>query len=291
MNKRLASLLSFQKLAGNRRLFLLCLLLFCFSAIFSFGWFFPADVVQRRLVQQVVKETGLTIQGYNASMLFPFGIELDLYVEPEIEQLTNIELMGLKVTPSWRSLVTDDPAVYLDGNLAHGVVNVLAGKSGLFELTLQNIDVLSLQNSANDYLVAGALNGQVEAENLTADFNGQGDFMLELEQAQVTGLQKIGLPSELNFGRVQIAGKFNQRRVSFERILAAEGIMELSGGGTLLVGETPDQTRLNLNVRLHPTQGTPESLRSLIKLTGVRPTTDGSYLLRIGGTLAKPVVR
>jgi type II secretion system protein N len=291
MNKRLASLFSFRKLAGNRRLFLLCLLLFSISAIFSFGWFFPADVVQRRLVQQVVKETGLKIQGYNASMLFPFGIVLDLYVKPEIEPLADIELMGLEITPAWHSLITDDPAIYLNGNLAQGDVDLLAGQSGLFDLSLQNINVLELQNPANDYLVRGALSGQMDAEKLSADFNGQGGFIAELKQAQITGLQKIGLPSTLNLGSVQIAGKFNQRRISFERILAAEGVMELSGGGTLLVGETPEQTRLNLNVRLHPTQGTPVSLRSLIKLTGVRPTADGSYLLRIGGTLAKPVVR
>jgi len=291
MNKKFASLFSFRKLAGNRRLFLLCLILFCFSAILSFGWFFPADVVQRRLVQEVVKETGLKIQGYNASMLFPLGIELDVYIKPEIEPLADIEVMALNITPSWGSLVTDDPAVYLDGQLAQGDVNVLAGQSGLVELKLQNINILELQNPANDYMVAGALNGQVEAENLNADFNGQGGFFAELKQTQVTGLQKIGLPSKVDFGNVQIAGKFNQRRVSFERIIAAEGVMELSGGGTLLVGETPDQTRLNLNVRLHPTHGTPESFRSLIKLTGVRPTADGSYLLRIGGTLAKPVIR
>lgn len=291
MIKTLFSFMSFRKLAGNRRLFLLCILLFCVSAMISFGWFFPADIVQRRLVQQVVEKTGLQVEGYNAEMIFPLGLQLDLYLEPELEELADIELKALKITPSWRSLLGDNPGAYFNGLLAQGELSALVERDGQLDLSLRGVDLSGLQNRVNDYLIGGVLSGQFKAENMTADFQGQGSFATDLGQTRIDGLEKIGLPADLYLGAVQIAGKFIQRRISFERILATEGVMELSGGGTLFVGETPSLTRLNLNLRLHPTQKTPESLRSMIQLTGVRPTTDGSYLLRIGGTLAKPVVR
>jgi len=291
MIKSLSNLLSFRKLAGNRRLFLLCLLLFCVSAMISFGWFFPADIVQRRLVQQIVQKSGLQVEGYNAELIFPLGLQLDLYVDPELATLADIELKEFKITPSWGSLLSDNPGAYFTGLLSQGEVSALARRDGRLDLSFRGVDLSGLQSRVNDYLISGALSGQFKAENMTANFLGQGSFDVDLGQAQINGLEKIGLPADLNLGTVQISGKFNQRRISFNSLLAIEGAMELSGGGTLFVGATPSLTRLNLNLRLHPTQKTPESLRSMIQLTGVRPTTDGSYLLRIGGTLAKPVVR
>ena len=86
-------------------------------------------------------------------------------------------------------------------------------------------------------------------------------------------------------------GKFSRNRLSLEEIVATQGALELSGGGTLLVGDKPESTRLNLSLRIHTAPSTPEGLRDLLSVTGIRPAADGSYLLRIGGTLAKPVVR
>ncbi|MCK5825647.1 MAG: hypothetical protein KAG93_01330, partial [Desulfuromusa sp.] len=62
---------SWQRLAGQRRLSLLCLLLFVVSALLSFGAFFPAEIMQQRLVQEVSQQTNLEMRGRNARMLFP----------------------------------------------------------------------------------------------------------------------------------------------------------------------------------------------------------------------------
>lgn len=291
MNRLLSALFSFQLLAGNRRLFLLCLLLFCISGLLSFGWFFPAEVVQRRLVQTVSKQAGLQMQGSNASMLFPIGLKFDLHIEPQLEELADIKLDGLEITPAWSSLLSGQPAVSLEGLLAQGDIHIMAEQNGLVDLTVQGINVSALQLPGNDYLLSGRLNGHLKSDNVSAGVRGRGDFAAELIDSTIGGLQKVGLPAEFSLGRVNLIGKFNQRRVSIEQIVATEGVLELSGGGTLLVGDTPEKTRLNLNIRLHPRESTPESLRSMIQLTGVRPTADGSYLLRIGGTMAKPFIR
>jgi hypothetical protein len=70
MNPTLSLFSSWQRLAGNRRLFSLCLLLFVVSGVFSVWLFFPVDTLQRRLLQEVSQQTGLDIRGRNATMLF-----------------------------------------------------------------------------------------------------------------------------------------------------------------------------------------------------------------------------
>lgn len=291
MNRSLFSIFSLRRLAGNRRLFFFCALLFVISGFLSFWLFFPAEVLQRRLVQDISQNYGVRLRGEHASMLFPLGLQFDLYVYPESQELPNIKVDNLQVSPVWNSLLSDSPAVDLKGRVADGEFMALVGRKGQLDLNIRSIDLLPLQKAINTYRLAGHLTGSLQGDGLTADMSGQGRFTIEISRAQTLGLQRLGLPNYFDIGSLQIEGKFNQRRVSLEKVVATEGALDLSGGGTLLVGEVADQTRLNLNFKLHPNQSTPESLRDMIKLTGVRPTADGSYLLRIGGTLAKPVIR
>ncbi|NOQ42281.1 MAG: type II secretion system protein GspN [Desulfuromusa sp.] len=291
MSRMLPSLFSWQRLAGNRRLFLFCLLLFVVSAFFSFWMFFPADVLQRRLLQEVSQQTGLEMRGRNAAMLFPVGVKLDLSIYPDVSELADLELTGLQVSPVWRSLFSDSQAVNLTGTIAGGTVDVDAGQSGQIDLKFKDISLLTLQQQDVPYRISGQLTGQLAGENISENMNGRGTFSLYLRDARVLGMEKIGLPANFSAGVLQLKGKFDRRRFSLEEVVLTGGDLELSGGGNILLGETAEQTRLNLNVRLHPTSTTPDSLRDLLNMTGIRPTVDGSYLLRVGGTLAKPVIR
>lgn len=291
MSRMIPSLFSWQRLAGNRRLFLFCLLLFVVSAFFSFWMFFPADVLQRRLLQEVSQQTGLEMRGRNAAMLFPVGLKLDLSIYPDVSELADLELTGLQVSPVWRSLFSDSQAVNLTGTIAGGTVDVDAGQSGQIDLKFKDISLLTLQQQDVPYRISGQLTGQLAGENISENMNGRGTFSLYLRDARVLGLEKIGLPANFSAGVLQLKGKFDRRRFSLEEVVLTGGDLELSGGGNILIGETSEQTRLNLNVRLHPTSTTPDSLRDLLNMTGIRPTVDGSYLLRVGGTLAKPVIR
>ena len=291
MSRMIPSLFSWQRLAGNRRLFLFCLLLFVVSAFFSFWMFFPADVLQRRLLQEVSQQTGLEMRGRNAAMLFPVGLKLDLSIYPDVSELADLELTGLQVSPVWRSLFSDSQAVNLTGTIAGGTVDVDAGQSGQIDLKFKDIALLTLQQQDVPYRISGQLTGQLAGENISENMNGRGTFSLYLRDARVLGLEQVGLPANFSAGVLQLKGKFDRRRFSLEEVVLTGGDLELSGGGNILIGETSEQTRLNLNVRLHPTSTTPDSLRDLLNMTGIRPTVDGSYLLRVGGTLAKPVIR
>ncbi len=280
-----------KRLAGNRRLFLLCLLLFLASTLLSFWIFFPAELLQQRLVAEISRQSGLKMQGDNSSMLFPLGLELDLLVYPEQPELAPINLQSLQVTPAWTSLVTGVPAAELKSRLAGGSIEVLADNSGRLELEISDVELETLQQAEAAYRLQGRLSGKLKGEQLSDKKAGKGQFTLQLRDPRLFGLDRLGLSKTLQLGQLDIEGKFNQRRLSIGRVLLTDGDIELSGGGTVLVGDTPAKTRLNLNVRLFLKPTTPKGLRDLLSLTGIKPTADGSYLMRLGGTLARPVLR
>ncbi len=282
-----------QFMAGNRRLFLFCLFLFLVSGLFSFWFFFPAQMVQRYLVQELIQQTGLKMEGSEAEMLFPLGLEMDLSVDSGRSELTPLNFEDLQLTPGWTRLLSGTTAVDLQAGFSGGLVEAEAEaeRSGYLLLELENVELLGLQQPHLPYRFQGQVDGTVTLADTAAGLNGQGDFSLRLRECYLLGLERLGLPERLSLGFIQLEGKFNQRRLSLEKVLLTEGTIEMSGGGTLLVADTPEQTRINLNIRLHPTQSSPESLRDLLNLSGVKPTTDGSYLLRIAGTLERPVLR
>lgn len=291
MNRTLSSIFSWSRFAGNRRLFLICLLLFLSSTFLSLWAFFPAEVLQRRLLQEVSQQTGFAMQGRNASMLFPVGLGLDLSIYPDIPELADLELTSVRVSPVWSSLFSNNQKANLVGSLAGGSVDADVGRNSQVTLIFKDIALAALQQLDMPYQISGQLTGQLDGENISQNMNGRGHFSLSLEDTRILGLERIGLPVNFSAGEFQLEGKLDQRRLSLEKVILTGGALELSGGGNILIGESSEQTRLNLNVRLHPTSTTPDSLRDLLNLTGVRPTADGSYLLRIGGTMTKPVVR
>ncbi len=282
---------SWQRLAGNGRLFVLCLLLFAVSAFFSFWITFPAELLQRRLLQEVSQQTGIELRGDNATMLFPLGMELDLTIFPDIAELNDLELSELQVTPGWGSLISGTPAINLKGNVAGGKIDVEAAKGGWLDMSMSDIAVATLQHPDLPYQVSGLLSGQMSGVNIAENNQAGGEFSFKLKGAQILGLEKVGLPNSMPIGDLHLEGKVGKQRLNLEKISVTGGIMDLSGGGNILIGKTVNQTRLNLNLRFHPTTTTPESLIDLIGITGMRPTVDGSYLLRLGGTVVKPVIR
>ena len=286
-----SSFFSWQRLAGNRRLFLLCLFLFIVSCAFSFWIFFPADVVQRRLLQELSKRTDIEMRGDNATLLLPLGLKVDLFIYPNRRGLADFKLGNLQMTPVWSRLLSADPAIKLNGRLASGVLSGEGDQKGDILLSLENVAILDLQQASLPYRISGALSGEFRGNGMADELTSHGEFTFVLKDSAILGLEKLGLPGRLAVGTLRLAGRFNQRRFSFEKVVLSGGALDLSGGGNILVGETPQQTRLNLNIRLQPTASTSELLQDMLKLTGVRPTTDGSYLMKIGGTLAKPSIR
>ena len=61
--------------------------------------------------------------------------------------------------------------------------------------------------------------------------------------------------------------------------------------GIILVGNSPERCRLSLQIEMRPGQTLAPTLHDLLQLGGVKAEADGSYHLRLGGTLARPILR
>ncbi|MFO7811376.1 MAG: type II secretion system protein GspN [Pelovirga sp.] len=292
MKNLFVRILSGRALGTNVKLFTLCLVLFSFSSFLSFWAFFPAEVLLQRLVQEVSQETGLRMRGEQATMLMPLGLQSDMTIYPDQAGINPLMIEDLQVTPLWTSLLTLNQAIHLKGSVTQGDVSARIWRNGNVNVSLQNLALLELQDPSLAYRLAGSLNLSFEGEGLLEQGGqGAGRFKVDISDILVLGLERIGLTGDVSLGLLQMHGNFSESRVSIEQLVATGGVLELSGGGTLLIGATPEQTRLNLNVRLHPTRQTPENVRDLLMLTGVRPGPDGSYTLQIGGTAARPILR
>jgi len=290
MIRRGIASLKWVRMAGNGRLFVLCLLLFVVSAMCSFWVNFPAEIIQQRLLQQVAQETGLSLRGQNATMLLPAGMQFDLVVDPDIPGINDLEFDALQITPNWVSLLTATLAINLNASFAGGEVAIDATRDGLLNVEFADISVEQLQQNL-PYQLSGLLTGQLSEVKIGKKTAASGEFSVKLKGSNFLGLEKIGLPAKLVIGNVVIAGKFGGKRLNIDNVEITGGALRVSGGGNIIIGKTLKQTRLNLNIRLNPTASTPDSLHDLLKLTGIRPTVDGSYLLRFGGTLLKPTIR
>jgi len=292
MKSFLGIVFSWRTLGTNLRLFTLCLVLFCVSSFFSFWFFFPAEVLQQRLVQEISRETGIRMRGDHATMLMPLGMKFDLTIFPDQSGIAPLKIEHLRLTPMWTSLLTLNQAVHVNGTLAQGDVSARLWRNGNINVSLKDVALLELQDQDLPYRLAGSLKLLLQGEELLVQgTQGDGRFNVDISDIMLSGLERIGLPTDVPMGLLQLNGHFSESRVIVEQLVATGGVIELSGGGTLLVGATPEQTRLNLNVRLHPTRQTPNDIRDLLMLTGVRPGSDGSYSLQIGGTAARPVMR
>ncbi len=292
MKSFLGLVFSWRTLGTSLRLFTLCLVLFCVSSFFSFWFFFPAEVLQQRLVQEMSRETGIPMRGDHATMLMPLGMKFDLTIYPDQSGIAPLNIEQLRLTPMWTSLLTLNQAVHVNGTLAQGDVSARLWRNGNINVSLQDVALLELQEQDLPYRLKGSLKLLLQGEELLVQgAQGEGRFNVDISDILLSGLERIGLPTDVPMGLLQLNGHFSGSRVIVEQLVATGGVIELSGGGTLLVGATPEQTRLNLNVRLHPTRQTPDNIRDLLMLTGVRPGPDGSYSLQIGGTAARPVMR
>ncbi len=91
----------------------------------------------------------------------------------------------------------------------------------------------------------------------------------------------------LALGEVTVEASGRGPSYSITRLESRGGDLSLSGSGTVLAGSSLENSRLNLTLKLRPAATIPAALRGLFDLMAP-PAGDGSYQLKIVGTLAQP---
>lgn len=273
------------------RLVPICVLLFLVSVVVGFGTGFPTEVLRERLVQEISTQTRLAVSSESLELGFPAKVEFDLTIDPNHPQLAPLEFTQLQVRPVWSSLFSSARAATLQGQFSDGDIDAKIAADDSLQLEIRGMHLAPLQKQNNPYRLEGVLRGELDGKQMSQSGNADAVFSAEVGGLEVFGLEQLSLPEKLSLGQLTVQGTMRGQRLNLEKVVLVGDFAGLTGNGTIQIGATPRQTRLNLRVTATPGQTFPESLKPLIELSGVKPKPDGSYQFRIAGTLAQPVLR
>lgn len=280
-----------RRFVPSSRLLPLCLLLFAVSLLTGFLLGFPGEILRERLVQEFSQRSGLVVRSDELGLAFPAKLELDLSVESQLEQLLPLEFKPLLVEPVWSSLISEPRSIALNGRIAEGEIDAQLSSDERLQLTIRGLRLGPLQKPDNSLRFGGVLNGQLEGEQISQPARVDAVFSVAIGELMAFGLDQFSLPKRLMLGQLELQGRLRGQRLNLEQVNLDGGFATLRGNGTVQLGPTARQTRLNLRAVLTPGERFPEALQTLIELGGIKARADGSFQFRISGTLALPVLR
>lgn len=194
----------------------------------------------------------------------------------------------LQVTPLWLSLFGANPGVDLAADLFGGHLTGTLHRSGAFatqgggltlELPLGNLKSLGIATTVRE----ATLRSAAPLRPGTAS-----EAQATLENLQLTGLKALGGKKDvLRLGTVTLDASGQGNNFHLEKLSATGGEMTVNGSGSLLLGNSPRSSRLNLALELKPAANFDPALRDLLTMFA-KPAADGTLKLRLTGSLAAP---
>jgi type II secretion system protein N len=260
----------------------LALLFTCFVA--GFYLFFPASTLQQRLELEIAARTPLDVRITTVSLLFPPGLQTESLRLTGGSPPTEFTIDRIKLTPLWRTLVSNNPGLAFQTEILGGQVTGNLRKNGSLAANLQNLTFAAPVGGALPIRLSGRLGKGDFAGALPLQSATETRLSLGFEQMEISGLSALGLASDtLALGTVTLAGSGRANALKVDRLNASGGSLEVTGDGTVLLAEPLDRSRLNLNLVLRPGPQLDKSLADLLQLFA-QAEADGSYRLRLTGS-------
>jgi type II secretion system protein N len=266
---------------------------FILAFILGFTLFFPLEPIARQVEQMVEKRVNLTLEISQPGWGFPPGITADqLSLTGSALQGERIQLDQLRVSPLWSSLLSTNPGVSIAGNLFSGDLDATARKQGDVDLKLSGARLEAQKLSPQLSLLLSGANGNLDFTGvLPIARANQSQAELNLDQIVLTGMSALGSAKDsLSAGKLQLVVDIKGTTVSIKTLDLSGGDLALSGSGTIILGNRPSLSRLNLSLVIKPGPQLDPQLRDLLGLLA-KPERDGSIKVRLLGSLAAPQLR
>lgn len=272
------------------KFFLAGLALLVVSFVLALYLLFPARALQERIERDFAQNTGADLTLAGLSLAFPPGLDADRVVLTGIPGRERLEVSSLTLRPQWATLFGRDRGVRFSGQFQGGRLQGSARESGSLEIHGARISIAEPLMAGSDMQIRGTLRegSYAGAAPLRPDTDTRFDLVFDaVELAGMEGMGIAGGVIPLGTVTLQGTGKGNSLRV--ETLSAQGGVLSATGAGTLMVASPADRSRLNLNITLTPGANLDPNLRSLLDIF-LQPAGDGTYRLRLTGTLASPVM-
>ncbi len=267
------------------------LLLIAFSA--ALLSFFPTEALRARAEQMIQHQSGEAISIGRLSLRPLLSLQLtDISWSPADTPWPPVNIPQVKLSPRWSALVTAQPGLNFSTRLLDGTIEGFYITGAETRAEIISASIAPYFPGEMNYRGQGVLSGTFSADGDPSAESTESIFDMQLEQAAVTGLERLGLSRDrLSLGTVRIQGSLQGRNLKIENVSAVGGEIQIGGKATILVAKTPQQSRINAQIALTPGPDLDPGLRDLLTLSGVTPDRNGTFNLRLSGSLAHPSLR
>lgn len=262
------------------------------GALLGFYLFFPTAALQVRLERELASRTPVRVELVGLNLLFPpaFGSET-LTVRAPLPDERAYTFDTLRLRPLWLTLFTSRPGVLASAGLQGGTIELSARSGGALTGELHRIPFDEQLAPGSSLQIGGTVNSATLVSSVPLQAATESTLHMQLGAVQLKGLKNVGAAVDtLNLGTLTLEGSGKGTSFKINEIASQGGDLAVSGTGTLLLAQPLQRSRINLNVTLKPSPQLDRALVDLLELL-IKPARDGSYLLRLSGTLGNPVMR
>lgn len=278
--------------ADRLRILLLDLVLFLASFLLFFHLLFPVRALQLRLSREASDRFGLQVETSEPRLLFPLQLAgRQITLTPPAPYGRPLTIEHFAAAPRWFSLLSGKPGLTFEGKLRGGEISGAFYPDDSVDLVLQDVTLQEKLLPGQDLTLSGVLKKGSFSGPVPPASRGTSELVLQMEGIRVSGLEGLGVAVDaLDLGRITLSATGQSSTFRIAGLSARGGVIEATGQGSVLLGSSPSACRLNLVLRLHPTERLSPGLRDLLSLLG-KPGRDGSLQMQLTGTLANPTIR
>lgn len=268
----------------------LCSLSFLCCFVLALLLNLPLTPLSNQLIQ-LARQHQLQLQLQPPELLFPPGLGVER-LEIGTEQLSRpLLLTELALYPLWSTLVGDNPGVRFRAQTLQGKVDGVAFRNGRVDAQLAGLQFNEALGPQLPLTISGRLDNGSLIGVLPVQKGNDSRLQLAFNALELAGLQKFGASDDLlPLGQLHCQIDISGETLTLNRLDLSGTALTLSGRGTVRLGATPARSSLNLELELTPQSALDPMLRGMLELLQ-KPQPDGSYLLRLSGTLAKPLLK
>lgn len=254
---------------------------------------FPEQALRDRAERIILQQAGIRLEIGELGLTPPLTLTLrHVRWQHDMRDWPAVNFSVVRMSPRWSTLLSGNPAAQWSATLPVGSVQGQMAKDGSVQANIKGVALTPFLPESFPYPVLGSLNGTLEASGDLQGDSGQASFDFTMDQAALSGLEPLGAAQgRLNLGRINVRGALQGRNLRIEDLRAVEGDLQIEGKGTLLLGNTPQASRITAQIDLSPTATLDANLADLLLFTGVSPDRNGNYRLRLSGSLAAPTIR
>lgn len=275
---------------GKATRLLIGLLLFSAGLLVGLALSFPSAALEKRLLAEAEKRGRVKISTRHLALWPPHHIRgTDLTIQPTSGNWPPIRINSLEITPAWLSLLSINPKILCRVEAMNGELLAEFRRDGTISMTASDL-TLDVPVQADSHLrLLGRLVQARGHGSLPLDRDTDSELALQLSNVSLSGM--AGRQQDIALGDISmhITGKGNTFVI--DSLAADGGQFAVNGNGRLLLNQQhAPASRFTLQARIVPAANTDPLLVNLIELVA-RQTAAGYHELKLGGTLANPVVQ